>query len=80
MSKVNNFGLETVLPRPWDSSASSSNFNTAEPVFLNIPIPLVAPAVPKLKRLSVPAPVENALVVSESSEPEPEGAPTELPP
>ena len=56
LSNVNTFGFEIVFPNPNDSSAVISAFNTAEPVFFNIPIPLVAPAAPKSVMLSVAAP------------------------
>ena len=42
LSKVKIFGFDIVFPKPWISSAVISVFNTAEPVLLNIPIPLVA--------------------------------------
>ena len=48
LSKENSFGLEIVLLSPSFSKASSCNFNTADPVFLNIPIPLEAPTALKL--------------------------------
>ena len=47
LSNVNTFGFEIVFPNPNDSSAVISAFNTAEPVFFNIPIPLVAPVAAK---------------------------------
>ena len=47
------FGFDIVFPKPWISSAVISVFNTAEPVLLNIPIPLVAPAAVKSVKLSV---------------------------
>ena len=48
LSKENNFGLEIVLLNPSASRASNWSFSTAEPVFLSIPIPLVAPIALKL--------------------------------
>jgi hypothetical protein len=42
LSRENIFGLEIILDKPCFSKASNSTFNTAEPVFFNIPIPLVA--------------------------------------
>ena len=45
LSKVKTFGLDMVLPKPRDSKAEISAFNTADPVCLKIPIPLVAPMV-----------------------------------
>ena len=56
MSKVNTLGFEIVLPKPWDSKAVISAFNTADPVFFKIPIPLVAPAAENSVILSVAAP------------------------
>ena len=48
-------------------------------MFLNNPIPLVAPSpIPKLNKLSVPAP--RLAVPSFNKEPVPDGAPIELPP
>ena len=80
MSNVNNLGLDTVFDKPWDSKKSSSTFKTAEPVFFNIPIPLVAAADPKFTKLSVPAPVVKAPVESDNAAPVPDAAPTLLPP
>ena len=57
MSNVNTFGFEIVFPIPCDSSAVISAFKTAEPVFFNIPIPLVLPAAVKSVILSVAAPI-----------------------
>ena len=57
MSNVNTFGFEIVFPNPNDSSAVISAFNTAEPVFFNIPIPLVLPAAEKSDMLSVAEPI-----------------------
>ena len=61
MSNVNTFGLEIVRPKPLASSAVISAFNTADPVFFNIPIPLVAFCEPKFVILSNPPP--NTAVV-----------------
>ena len=61
LSKVNNLGLEIVLPKPSVSNASSCNFKTIEPVLLKIPIPLVAPATLKLYKPSV-LPLPAALI------------------
>ena len=80
MSKVNNFGLDTVFDKPSLSSASSSTFRTAEPVLFNIPIPAVEAAEPRLIKLSVPAPLVKAPVLSDISAAVPPDAPTVLPP
>ena len=52
---------------------------TADPVFLNIPIPLVPPVL-KLNMLSDPPELVKAAVPSDIEAPSPCGAPTELPP
>ena len=63
-----------VLDNPWDSRASSSTFKTADPVFLRIPIPLVAAAAGKLNKVSLPT-----VVSSPNLELAPDGARTVLP-
>ena len=80
LSNVNSFGLDTVFDKPWDSKKSSSSFKTAEPVFFNIPIPLVEAEDPKFTKLSVPAPLVKAPVESDIAAPVPDVAPTLLPP
>ena len=52
MSKVKTFGLDIVFPKPKDSKAVISAFNTADPVCLIIPIPLVAPIAGKFDKAS----------------------------
>ena len=80
LSKVNIFGFEIVFPKPNISRAVISVFNTAEPVFRNIPMPLVAPAAVKSVKLSVvddkpavaaPIPASPVLAVSNTHLPLP---------
>ena len=52
--KCKNFWFEIVLPKPKLSSAEISAFNTAEPVCLKIPVPLVLPAASKFEKSPAP--------------------------
>ena len=82
LSSVNNLGLEIVFPKPSFSKASIWSFKTAEPVFLRTPIPLVAPIALKLYIPSEPA-LPAALIPAvpeEISAPDPDAAPTVVPP
>ena len=58
LSRENNFGFEIVLLIPSVSNASNWIFNTAEPVLLKTPIPLVAaPTAPDWNKPSFPEPI-----------------------
>ena len=79
LSKENNFGFEIVLLIPSVSNASNWIFNTAEPVLLKTPIPLVAaPTAPDWNKPSLPEPI--AAVPDEIAPPVPSVSPTVDPP